>query len=160
MQVPVILNGEKAILEGDCDDKLLTILRRKNLFSAKEGCEKGKCGFCAVLLDSKPVPSCIIPMGILRDAKIETLEHFSKSSDYELIMKGLDDEGIKLCGYCNASKIFAIYFLLKTNAHPSQNQINEVLDNMSCSCSDRVSLKKAIMNIIRLKEKDKKDGIL
>ena len=102
MKIPIILNGEKTIIDANGDEKLLSVLRNLNLFSAKNGCEEGKCGYCTVLLDDKPVNSCLIPIGIIRDCSIVTLEFFKKTKDYEDIMKGFSQAGINLCGYCNA----------------------------------------------------------
>ena len=64
MKIPVTINGKKIILDENPDEKLLFVLRKQKLISVKIGCEAGKCGFCTVLLNDKPVSSCLIPVGI------------------------------------------------------------------------------------------------
>lgn len=137
MKIPVFLNGERTILEADPEEKLLTVLRRCGLLSVKKGCGKGKCGFCTVLLDTKPVPSCIIPAGIVRESAIVTLEYFSKSTVYADIMKGFEQAGMHLCGYCNAAKVFAVYDLLETTYRPTEAELDQLADSLTCSCTDR-----------------------
>ena len=83
MKIPVTINGKKIILDENPDEKLLFVLRKQKLISVKIGCEAGKCGFCTVLLNDKPVSSCLIPVGIVKDCTIETLEYFSKSKEYK-----------------------------------------------------------------------------
>ena len=55
MKIPVTINGKKIILDENPDEKLLFVLRKQKLISVKIGCEAGKCGFCTVLLNDKPV---------------------------------------------------------------------------------------------------------
>ena len=113
MKIPVILNSERVILDAKPAESLLEVLRRQGLLSVKEGCTKGKCGSCTVLLDEKPVPSCIIPVGIVRNASIETLEFFLLTKEGEDIAAGFKQAGLNLCGFCNSARIFSTYELLK-----------------------------------------------
>ena len=137
MKVPVFLNGERIILDANPDERLLSVLRRQKLFSVKKGCGKGRCGFCTVLLDGKPVPSCILPAGIVRDASIVTLEYFSKGTAYTDIMQGFTQAGMHLCGYCTAAKVFAVYDLIESVYRPSQEDLEQLADSLTCSCTDR-----------------------
>lgn len=136
MKIPIILNGEKTIIDANGDEKLLSVLRNLNLFSAKNGCEEGKCGYCTVLLDDRPVNSCLIPIGIIRDCSVVTLEFFKKTKDYEDIMKGFSQAGINLCGYCNASRILSVYALLKRVYRPSKEDLIEIANEIKCTCTD------------------------
>lgn len=136
MKIPVILNNEKVVLDAEPDEKLITVLRRMKLFSPKRGCGKGRCGFCSVLLNAKPVPSCIIPVAIVRDAAIVTLEHFSHSSVYQNIMQGFEQAGMHLCGYCNAAKVFAVYDLMERIYRPTKDDLQQLADSLTCSCTD------------------------
>ena len=70
MNIPVILNGNKIILEAQTDEPLMSVLQKKGCSSVKCGCNEGSCGSCTVLLEDKPIPSCKIPVGIVRDEKI------------------------------------------------------------------------------------------
>ena len=76
MNIPVILNGNKIILEAQADEPLMSVLQKKGCSSVKCGCNEGSCGSCTVLLEDKPIPSCKVPVGIVRDEKIITLESY------------------------------------------------------------------------------------
>lgn len=142
MKIPVILNGEKVILDARPSEKLSTVLRRHGLFSVKEGCGKGKCGSCTVLLDDKSVPSCIVPVGIARNASIETLEFFLLTKEGEDIATGFKQAGINMCGFCNGARVFATYALLKKVYRPSMEELESLAASIECNCTD----KKTFMN--------------
>lgn len=131
MKIPVIINGEKTILDESPDEKLLYVLRKHRFISAKRGCEEGKCGFCTVLLDDRPVSSCLIPVGIVKDCTIETLEHFSGTKEYKNI-----EEGFKRAG---------VYRLLKDNYRPTKEQIYSFTAEDKCQCTEQGAFINAIL---------------
>lgn len=137
MKIPVILNSEKVILDAKPTEPLLEVLRRQGLLSIKEGCTKGKCGSCTVLLDDRPVSTCIIPVGIVRNATIETLEFFLLTKEGEDIITGFKQAGIQMCGFCNSSRIFSTYALLKKVYRPSSEELEQLADSIKCNCTDR-----------------------
>lgn len=116
MDIPVKLNGESIKLSVPSDEMLCTVLRARGLLSVKCGCMKGMCGACTVMLDGMPVPSCIVPVAIVRDSEVTTLEAFAKTDRerYNDIIEGFKMAGIKLCGFCDAGKIFAAEHILHT----------------------------------------------
>ena len=153
MKIPVFLNGVRTILEAEPEEKLLTVLRRLKLFSVKQGCGKGRCGFCSVLVDAKPIPSCIVPVGIVRDCAIVTLEHFSQSEAYRDIVKGFEQAGVHLCGYCNAAKIFGVYDLIERTYRPSAADLQDIADSLTCSCTDRSTFINGILYAVANRHK-------
>ena len=136
MNVTVTLNGNKTILEAPADDSLMTVLRRLGCSSVKCGCGQGSCGSCTILLNDNPVASCKIPLGIVQNADIVTLEYFERTKEYSIIMKGFDLAGIKLCGLCNSGKIFSAYQLIKMNRIPSRAEIQEQVRSLAPCCTD------------------------
>ena len=141
MKIPLTLNGERTILDAEPAENLQTTLRRLNLYSIKLGCTEGLCGNCMVLLDGDPVPSCTLPVGILRDCSIVTLEYFSKAEPiYNDIISGFKQAGIHLCGYCNAGKIFSAYRVLTEPTMPEDEDILDVVRNLNPCCTDRDTL--------------------
>ncbi len=136
MKIPVTLNDTKIVLEAEPGDKLLNVLRRQNLLSVKCGCSKGHCGACTVLLDGKPVPSCIVPVALSRDSKITTLEYFSKSEEYQDILSGFKKAGITMCGFCNAGKVFSAWHILSTSMKPDRKMICEEVQHLSLCCTN------------------------
>lgn len=153
MKIPVTLNEEKTILDVQPDESLLKILQEQGCSSAKSGCKQGLCGSCTILLNDKPVASCKIPAGLIKDAEIVTLEHFSKTDAFKNIMEGFNKAGIKLCGYCNAGKIFSTYQILKMNKKPERKEIAEQVRHLAPCCTDLESLVNGIVYAVDISNK-------
>ncbi len=153
MKIPVTLNGNKTILEANPDESLMKILQKHACPSVKTGCNSGFCGACTVLLEGNPVASCKIPVGIVKGNDIVTLEYFSKTEEYLFIMEGFNKAGIKLCGYCNAGKIFAAYQILKMTKIPTRQEISEYVKHLSPCCTDLKTLVNGIIYAIQFSNK-------
>ena len=76
MKINFSLNNENIVVDTSPDTALSAILRENAIFSAKKGCDKGFCGACTVLLNNRPVPSCIVPVAMVRNSSVITLEFF------------------------------------------------------------------------------------
>lgn len=153
MKIPVTLNGTKTILEANADESLMKVLHKNGCSSVKSGCTGGFCGACTILLDDKPVSSCKIPVGIVKNNDIVTLDYFSKTEEYNIIISGFTKAGIKLCGYCNAGKIFAAYQILKFPKMPTRQEINDYVKYLSPCCTDLETLTNGIIYSIQLSNK-------
>lgn len=151
MKIPLTINGTKKILTSEPDEKLLNVLRKEKLYSVKCGCEEGICGNCTVLLDGKPVPSCILSIGLLRDSKIITLEYLKTLPEYQDIMTGFSQAKINLCSYCNAGKIFIVYQIIKGKKRPSLEQINYAIKDLNSCCTDTTALTNGILHAWAIK---------
>lgn len=161
MKINFTINEENFAIDEDPDEKLLNILRNQNFLSAKCGCENATCGSCAVLLNGKCVFSCMIPCAILNGAHIITLEHFSKQTQYQEIIKGFEKAGISLCGYCNSAKIFAAYEVITNFSNPSREQILERIRSLNECCVERDTLINGIIYAAQIhfeKENLRKNG--
>ena len=152
MNVPVILNGNKTILEAPADETLMSVLRRIGCASVKCGCGQGTCGSCTVLLNDNPVATCKIPLGIVQNADIVTLEYFERTKEYTMIMKGFELVGIKMCGLCDSGKIFSAYQLIKMNKIPTRDEIYEQVRSLAPCCTDLNTLIKGIMLAIEIRD--------
>lgn len=153
MNVQININGKEEIIDVKSNDTLLTVLRRKNIISVKDGCEQGCCGSCTVLLDDKPVASCIISPLIIKDCNVVTLEYFEQTEEYKDIIKGFNQAGIHLCGYCNAGKIFAAHDILNWHQRPTKEELTNILSQFSCPCTDSITLANGIWYAIANKHK-------
>ena len=136
MNFTLTLNDKKTIIQASPSESLMLVLRKLGMLSVKPGCENGICGSCTVLFNGKPVPSCKIPIAITMNQEIETLEHFSQTEAYLDILKGFSKAGIKLCGYCNAGKIFAAASLLTAKNRPTRTSIKKLISHLSPCCTD------------------------
>ena len=145
MKFQLTLNGKKVILDAEPGEKLLDILRREKLYSVKCGCEKGHCGNCTILLDNKPVPSCIVTIGSVREREIVTLEYFKSNPLYNNIIQGFNTAGIHMCGWCNAGKIFAAYSVLSRYHRPDRSAIYSAIQGLDACCADSESLANGIL---------------
>lgn len=152
MNVPVTLNGNKTILEAPADETLMSVLRRIGCASVKCGCGQGMCGSCTVLLNDSPVATCKIPLGIIQNADIVTLEYFERTKEYSIIIKGFELAGIKLCGLCDAGKIFSAYQLLKMIRIPSRDEIREQVRSLAPCCTDLNTLINGILIAIDIRD--------
>ena len=79
MNISVTLNGKKTVFEAQSDESLMSVLHNKTSAHVKCGCLQGFCGACTVLLNNEPVAACKLPVGIIRNAEIITLDYFEKS---------------------------------------------------------------------------------
>ena len=152
MNVPVILNGNKTILEAPADETLMSVLRRIGCSSVKCGCGQGTCGSCTVLLNDNPVATCKIPLGIIQNADIVTLEYFERTKEYSIIMKGFELAGIKLCGLCDSGKIFSAYQLVKLNRIPTREEIYEQVRSLAPCCTDLNTLINGIILALEIRD--------
>ena len=152
MNVPVVLNGNKTILEAPADETLMSVLRRIGCASVKCGCGQGTCGSCTVLLNDNPVATCKIPLGIIQNADIVTLEYFERTKEYSMIIKGFELAGIKLCGLCNSGKIFSAYQLVKLNKIPTRDEIYEQVRSLAPCCTDLNTLINGIILALEIRD--------
>jgi len=153
MNIPVFLNGDKTIIEAAPEESLMKVLRRMYFTSVKCGCSRGLCGSCTVLLNDKPVAACKIPVGIINNEDIETLDHFIETEEYTIIMQGFELAGIKLCGYCNAGKIFCAYQIIKMNKIPSRQEIVDQVKTLAPCCTDLSTLVNGIILATEIRDK-------
>jgi len=153
MKVPVTLNGSKVILEAAAQESLMKVLHKNGCTTVKSGCDKGYCGACTILLDDKPVASCKIPVGLVKDRDIITLDYFLKTEEHQEIIEGFNKAGIKLCGYCNAGKIFSAYQILKLSKIPTREDIEHEVQNLAPCCTDLETLVNGIIYALRIHNK-------
>lgn len=145
MKIPIILNGERTIIDANVDEPLLITLRKQKLYSVKCGCRKGLCGECTVLVNDTAVPSCLVPLGIARECEIVTLEYFRNTPYYQDIMAGFAKAGVSMCGYCNSAKIFSAYMILKNYPRPNAKQIYSGIKGLAPCCTDNMTLANGIL---------------
>lgn len=145
MKIPFILNGDDIIIDAEPDEKLINILRDSGNFSVKCGCNTGSCGSCTVLLDDKPVPSCLLTAAAIRDCVVVTLDAFKKTLFWKDIETGFRQYGIHLCGYCDAGKIFAAYDLIRSQQRPEKQDVIDIMKQFPCKCCETELLANSVL---------------
>jgi aerobic-type carbon monoxide dehydrogenase small subunit (CoxS/CutS family) len=129
------LNGQKRSVESPPDRPLLEVLREDlELTGTKYGCGEGQCRACTVLLDGKPVVSCVMPVRVAAGRKIVTIEGLAQGETLHPVQQAFLEEGALQCGYCTSGMILRTAALLQTTPHPSEAQVLDALDGSLCRC--------------------------
>src|SRR3970282_1627113 len=112
MRIALTINGEAKEWTIGPGDLLLDVLRREGYFGVKRGCETGECGACAVLVDGKPVNSCLMFAAQTDEREILTIEGVAKDGRLDPIQEAFLDHGAVQCGFCTPAMILCAKALL------------------------------------------------
>ena len=134
--IRLTVNGEPAGVAFAPYKTLLEILREDlNLCGTKHGCELGECGACAVLLDGRPVLSCLA-LGVECDGReVTTVEGLAADGRLHPLQEAFADLGAAQCGYCTPGFLVTAKALLAEHPHPTREQIAEALSGNLCRCT-------------------------
>jgi carbon-monoxide dehydrogenase small subunit len=139
------LNGEPATVTFDPYKTLLEVLREDlGLCGTKHGCELGECGACAVLLDGKPVLSCLV-LGVECDGReVVTVEGLTADGRLDPLQETFADLGAAQCGYCTPGFLITARALLSAHPTPTRDQIREALSGNLCRCTGYLQIFEAV----------------
>lgn len=130
------LNNRDVEVEASPLCRLLDVLRENfKLTGPKEGCGKGECGACSVIIDGLLVNSCLYPVINAEGKDVLTIEGLSGTREYEVLKECFEEAGAVQCGFCTPGMIMASYALLKVNPNPDDVQIKEALSGNLCRCT-------------------------
>lgn len=146
MKISFTLNKQKVSIDVDPMKRLLDVLREDfNLLGTKESCGEGECGACTVLLDGKPVTSCIVNAIHVEGREIETSEGISKTELGHLIMDCFDETNAVQCGFCFPGFFVSSYFYLKSDGEANLDKIKYALSGNICRCTGYQKIFDAVM---------------
>jgi carbon-monoxide dehydrogenase small subunit len=129
------LNEQPVLLQTHPGTRLLDILRYDfGLKGTREGCARGECGACLVLVNGAAVNSCLVPAFTLSDAEIVTIEGIRNLKSFTDVRKGLPDSKVYRCGFCSSGMEVALAALLLTDPEPGEEQIRKTLSGNLCAC--------------------------
>jgi carbon-monoxide dehydrogenase small subunit len=123
---------------------LLHALRDLGYTDVKNGCEKGDCGACAVLLDGRAVNSCLVLAWQAEGTEIVTDAGLGTMDDPHPLQEAFADAGAAQCGYCTPGMIVAAKALLDHTPHPTEDEIREAISGNLCRCTGYAQIVKAI----------------
>jgi len=129
---------------------LLEVLREDlSLSGTKEGCEDGSCGACTVLLDGKPVRSCLILATEAQGRDVLTIEGLSDGGKLHPIQEAFIKHGGVQCGFCTPGMILTAKALLDNNPKPTEAEVREAISGNLCRCTGYVKIVKSIMAAVK-----------
>jgi CO/xanthine dehydrogenase Mo-binding subunit/aerobic-type carbon monoxide dehydrogenase small subunit (CoxS/CutS family) len=151
--VQLVVNGvvyEHAVAP---DRTLLSVLRDQlGLTAAKPGCGEGACGACTVLVDGKPVRSCVLAAGEVGERPVTTLEGLAPAGKLHPLQQAFLELAAFQCGYCTPGMIMAAAALLATDPDPDEAEIVAALDGNVCRCCAYPRIVKAVRRALGLEE--------
>lgn len=139
------LNGKPQRVSTDARRILLDVLREDlGLSGTKYGCGEGQCRACTVLLDGKPVRSCLTEITEVEGRKVETIEGLGQDRALHPVQEAFVKEGAGQCGYCVPGMIMTTVALLKRTPRPTEAQIIDALNGNICRCCGYGNILKAV----------------
>jgi aerobic-type carbon monoxide dehydrogenase small subunit (CoxS/CutS family) len=143
--IRVTLNGEQTDASFASYKTLLEVLREDlGHTGTKHGCELGECGACAVLLDGKPVLSCLVLALECDQRSVLTVEGMGTDGQLHPLQDAFADLGAAQCGYCTPAILVTAKALLDENPHPNRDQIRQALSGNLCRCTGYLQIFEAV----------------
>jgi carbon-monoxide dehydrogenase small subunit len=144
-RIELQLNGEWVDVLFAPHKTLLEVLREDlGLTGTKHGCELGECGACTVLVDVKPVLSCLV-LGLDAEGRtVETVEGMQRGAELHPIQEAFAEYGAAQCGYCTPGFMLAAQHLLEEKAEPTRDEIREALAGNICRCTGYIKIYEAV----------------
>jgi carbon-monoxide dehydrogenase small subunit len=146
MKLELTLNGVPRTLEVAPDALLLDVLRDvAGCRSVKRGCEAGDCGACTVLVDGRPLASCMLLAGQVAGRSLTTVEGLGTPERPHPLMTALVEAGAVQCGFCIPGVILSAKALLDENPNPTAEDVKAALDGHLCRCTGYVKQIEAVL---------------
>ncbi len=130
------INGRPFSYSGNTSMSLLSVLRNDlHLTGTKEGCGKGHCGACSVLINGRIALACITLVGKVNGKSVTTIEGIGSESELHIIQKAFVEAGAVQCGFCTPGMVIAAKHLLDKNPVPSLEEIKRGMSHNLCRCT-------------------------
>jgi nicotinate dehydrogenase subunit A len=138
------VNGETKTVSVEPDAPLLYVLRNDlELNGPKFGCGQAQCGACTVLVDGRPVRSCVTPVSAAK-GRITTIEGLGTVERLHPLQRAFIDEQACQCGFCGNGMVMSAKALLDRTPRPSERQIKQALDGHLCRCASHNRIVRAV----------------
>jgi aerobic-type carbon monoxide dehydrogenase small subunit (CoxS/CutS family) len=139
------VNGEPVEVAFAPHKTLLEVLREDlTLTGTKHGCELGECGCCAVLLDGRPVLSCLVLGVAVEGHEVTTVEGLADGTKLHPLQEAFAELGAAQCGYCTPGILLTAKALLEETPQPSREHIKEALAGNICRCTGYIKIYEAV----------------
>jgi carbon-monoxide dehydrogenase small subunit len=144
MNLKVTINGQARCLQIEPGAVLSDVLRETGLTGTKIGCREGHCGSCMVLVDGKPVNSCLVLAARVEGCDVTTIEGIGSQAAPHPIQQAFVDAGGVQCGYCTPGIIISTKALLDSNPNPSPEEVQDALSGNLCRCTGYTKIYDAV----------------
>jgi aerobic carbon-monoxide dehydrogenase small subunit len=146
--ITTTINGQAQEVVVQPSQTLLDFLRDDlKLKGAVEGCGVGVCGSCTVLVDGKPVSSCLMLASNIEGKNVMTIEGLSRGGQLDPVQQAFLKHQAFQCGYCTPGMIMAVKGLLAAHPHPSEKQARDYLSGNLCRCGTYVEVLAAVKEL-------------
>ncbi len=136
LKIELTINGKKRKVETTTSTRLLDLLRDDlHLTGTKEGCGKGECGACTVIMNGELITSCLVLAPQADGAVITTIEGIGSGDHLDLIQEAFIETGAVQCGFCTPGIILAAKKLLEENSYPDEEAIKRSISGNLCRCT-------------------------
>jgi carbon-monoxide dehydrogenase small subunit len=148
--VNLTVNGTSHELACGPLTSLLDVLREElGITSPKAGCEQGGCGACTVLVDGEPRRSCLLPLGMLADAEITTVEGLGTPDALAPVQQAFTHHYAAQCGFCTSGMMMAAHAYVAHGGTDDHDAITEALGGHVCRCTGYVKIIEAVAAVAR-----------
>lgn len=147
-QIRLKVNGEDVSVSVDTHKTLLWLLREElHLKGTKEGCGRGECGACTVILNGEPVNSCLVLAVEADGAEVRTIEGEARDGRLSDLQEAFIRHNALQCGFCTPGMIMSARALLERNPHPTDEEIREAIEGNLCRCTGYLPVLQAIREV-------------
>ena len=144
-RIECVINGEKIVRQAPVDCTLLNFLRDEcDLTGTKGACLEGECGSCTVLIDGKPVTSCLMLAAQANGRAITTIEGLGRVDALDILQEKFIETGAAQCGYCTPGLIMAARALLNAKPELTENELLTAMEGNICRCTGYAAIVEAI----------------
>lgn len=145
-QIELVINDRHRTVEVASHTTLLEMLRDQLKFkSVKPGCWSGDCGLCLVLIDGRPIKSCLVLAQELDGTEVVTVEGLLDNGNTTRLHQSFIEKGALQCGYCTPAFLLASEALLRRNPHPTRERVCESMNGILCRCTGYKQIIDAIL---------------
>ena len=143
--IELTVNGDRRTVGIPAHYTLLETLRYAlGLTGSKQGCDKGDCGACTVLMDGQPVLSCITPAWEAEGRDVRTVEGIAEPGRLHALQEAFEITGGAQCGFCTPGVLMSAYALLAETVSPSRDEIRDALSGNLCRCTGYTKIYEAV----------------